>query len=197
METQAQATQGGTPTPLERLDEIVARLTEHSDRFAKSPIEERIGMLRGILAGYRRIAERSVRAACEAKGIPFSAPRGGEEWLAGPMPVIRNLRLLIRSLSEFAARGRIRLPRVATLPNGQVTVRVYPADLSEKLLFSGFEAWVRQDPSVTEENLEEKIAGAYRTPPSSGKVCLVLGAGNVASIPAMDALYKMFVERKS
>ena len=27
-----------------------------------------------------------------------------------------------------------------------------------------------------------------------GRVCLVLGGGNVSSIPAMDALYKLFVE---
>lgn len=29
---------------------------------------------------------------------------------------------------------------------------------------------------------------------SEGRVCLVLGGGNVSSIPAMDALYKLFVE---
>src|SRR5207302_9709720 len=35
----------------------------------------------------------------------------------------------------------------------------------------------------------------YRTKGDApGRVCLVLGGGNVSSIPAMDVLYKLFVE---
>jgi aldehyde dehydrogenase (NAD(P)+) len=44
----------------------------------------------------------------------------------------------------------------------------------------------------------ERAAAHYRVPPEKreGKVSLILGAGNVASIPPTDAIYKMFVEGK-
>jgi aldehyde dehydrogenase (NAD(P)+) len=46
---------------------------------------------------------------------------------------------------------------------------------------------------LTEEDLRERQASFYKRP-HSGKVALVLGAGNVASIPSKDALTKMFVD---
>jgi hypothetical protein len=47
---------------------------------------------------------------------------------------------------------------------------------------------------VTVENLSQTQAIAYRDKQHNGKVALVLGAGNVASIGPMDVLYKLFVE---
>src|SRR5947208_107893 len=43
-----------------------------------------------------------------------------------------------------------------------------------------------------------EAAGHYQTKPEErkGRVALVLGAGNVASIPPTDVLYKLFVEGK-
>jgi acyl-CoA reductase-like NAD-dependent aldehyde dehydrogenase len=38
------------------------------------------------------------------------------------------------------------------------------------------------------------VGRIYREPKGQGKLCLVLGAGNVSSIPPMDVLYKLFVE---
>jgi acyl-CoA reductase-like NAD-dependent aldehyde dehydrogenase len=50
-------------------------------------------------------------------------------------------------------------------------------------------------PGVTLDNLHETQAAAYRKR-ADGKVALVLGAGNVASIGPMDALYKLFAENQ-
>ncbi len=49
-------------------------------------------------------------------------------------------------------------------------------------------------PGVSLGNLSENQASFYREKWTKGKVCLVLGAGNVSSIGPMDTLYKLFVE---
>src|SRR5438046_1546945 len=50
------------------------------------------------------------------------------------------------------------------------------------------------EPGVTAEELTKTQAIAYQEQKHGGKVALVLGAGNVASIGPMDILYKLFVE---
>src|SRR5260370_642449 len=52
------------------------------------------------------------------------------------------------------------------------------------------------DPGGTEENPREHQASFYRKP-HDGEVCVVVGAGNVTSIPPTDVAYKMFVEGKA
>ena len=47
---------------------------------------------------------------------------------------------------------------------------------------------------VTDENFDENRAAFYRCPDPEGKVALVLGAGNVASIGPSDLLQKLFAE---
>ena len=51
------------------------------------------------------------------------------------------------------------------------------------------EVWM--EPGVTPENLDDNVAGFYRRPKAPGKVALVLGAGNIAAIAPLDALYKL------
>lgn len=47
---------------------------------------------------------------------------------------------------------------------------------------------------VTLSNLSQSMAGFYRQQQPQGRLCLVLGAGNVSSIGPLDVAYKMFVE---
>ena len=56
------------PTAERQLDAMVARLREAAPAFAGLSIDDRIGLVRSMQAGYLRIAERSVHAACAAKG---------------------------------------------------------------------------------------------------------------------------------
>ena len=52
------------------------------------------------------------------------------------------------------------------------------------------------EPGVTVEDLPQTQAIAYHDKQRIGKVALVLGAGNVASIGPLDVLYKLFVENQ-
>ena len=47
---------------------------------------------------------------------------------------------------------------------------------------------------MTPTNLRERMASFYKSPPEQGAVALVLGAGNIAAIPVLDMLHKLFLE---
>jgi acyl-CoA reductase-like NAD-dependent aldehyde dehydrogenase len=61
--------------------------------------------------------------------------------------------------------------------------------MKEKLMFAGFTAdiWIEPGKPASQGRI-------YREAKGTGKVALVLGAGNVTSIPPMDVVYKLFVE---
>ncbi len=92
------AVQVPMPTATQKLDELVSRVKEGSRAFARLSVHERLRLVEEMREGYRAIAEESVQAACQAKGIDPHSPLAGEEWLAGPTIVIRNLRLIGESL---------------------------------------------------------------------------------------------------
>jgi aldehyde dehydrogenase (NAD(P)+) len=50
------------------------------------------------------------------------------------------------------------------------------------------------EPGVTAEGLRDHVAGFYRRETPPGKVALVLGAGNIASIAPLDLLHELYAE---
>ncbi len=185
------------PTSRAGLDRAVAELTAGKNEWAALDLVPRLALLERLHADCARVAERWVAAAVRAKGIAPGTPTEAEEWFGGPLFLLRHLRLLRRSLADIARFGRPRIPgRVTTLPNGQVAARVFPADFYDRVMFRGFTGDVWMEPGVTAAELPDTQALAYRRPPA-GKVALVLGAGNVASIGPMDALTKLFSEKQA
>ena len=61
-------------TPVSSMDPLVRRIKEGSHAWVKLTLGERIALLEELREGYRAIAEQSVRAACEAKGIDPESP---------------------------------------------------------------------------------------------------------------------------
>jgi len=72
--------------------------------------------------------------------------------------------------------------------------RVFPHRWYERLFFGGVTAEVWMESGVTVESLPDTQAVAYRGDRNPGRVALVLGAGNVASLGPCDFLYKLFVQ---
>ena len=184
------------PTSQSKLDEALAILEDHKQDWAALDLEERIELLEhaeGWCRSKLRIA--GCTPSVEAKGMTLGTAEEGEEWLAGPGAVVKNLSLLIASLRDIQ-----RLRRAAASKAGVHASRWAGrrARVSRRWLgwraLQGFTAEVWMEPGVTLENLNENQAAFYREKSPKGKVALVLGAGNVASIGPMDALYKLFVE---
>lgn len=183
-------------TPHDKLDAELRKLKDNARAFARLSPSQRASLLRECVPRVLAVAEAWVRAGCEAKGLSFDSPAASEEWLAGPMATVRNLRLLIETLERIGATGSPgpAPDRFGRTPLGQTVVKVFPNTLVESALYGGFTAEVRFLDGITPEEAQKRSASFYRKRDPEGGLSLVLGAGNVSSIPPMDALYKMFVD---
>jgi acyl-CoA reductase-like NAD-dependent aldehyde dehydrogenase len=72
-------------------------------------------------------------------------------------------------------------------------VNVFPNSNIDKVLFGGFEGYVLMQEGIDQNQATERQASFYGSSLPAGGISLVLGAGNVSSIPPMDAFTKMFV----
>lgn len=185
------------PSTQEEIDAAVQTLQAHKDEWVALTINERITMLDRLSKDFAAIADRMVAACCEAKGIAADFPLVGEEWSIGPFATLKNLCQLQHSLMDIRAHGAPKIPGpVTTRAHGQVVAQVFPQTRYERLFFQGVTAEVWMEPGVTVEGLAKTQALIYQNKQHAGKVALVLGAGNVASIPPTDALHKLFVENQ-
>ncbi|HSP65441.1 MAG TPA: aldehyde dehydrogenase family protein [Candidatus Deferrimicrobium sp.] len=176
------------------IDASLAVLAEHKEVWARLPLDAKLEQLRSLARRTAANADRWVRAACRAKGLDPQSALAGEEWSSGPWAFLFGVNRLLETLSDVARSGhpRLRSGTVHTRPDGQVVVEVFPQSVWDRLLLSGVSAQVWMQPGVTEANLADTMAVFYRQAEPTGAVALVLGAGNIASIPPLDVLYKMY-----
>lgn len=182
------------PTSHADIDRALTTLTERSPAWAALSLDDRIAYLRSLLAGTFAAAPGLVADACAAKGLV--GRQAGEEWVATVVSTLRTTRILLDTLEGIRRTGRVPLPEsaVRVRPDGQVTLRVVPVDVYDRLLYRGVVADVWVDPEVARADLEANVGGFYTkgaTPPAG--VSLVLGAGNVAGIGALDVIHKLFL----
>src|SRR5574341_670664 len=184
------------PTERSRMEEAVSRVRERAGEWVRLPLREKIALARGIQAGTAKVAGPSVAAACAAKGISPGSPPEGEEWLSGPYVLLRQLAQLVRSLEGLERAGATPAPRPGRTAAGRLSLRVFPGDRLDAMLFMGASGEVVMEEGVGEAELEEGRARFYRQPDHEGRVALVLGAGNINSMPPSDVLTKAFNEGK-
>ena len=186
------------PPSADALDEALHTLGNHKHVWARTSAAARVDMLKRMKETLMPQARAWVTTAADRKGTPAGSPLVGEEWLAGPYACMSALNLYIETLG--AQPGKSYLSKLAqrSLPGGQLAVKVFPHTLMETLLAGGVSAEVWMEPGVTAANLASHTAQAYSQPDvsRSGKVALVLGAGNVAAIAPLDVLHKLLVEHE-
>ena len=182
-------------TSRDQMDAAIGALRANRTAWRAVGPEERVAILENLIEDFEAVSDDWVAASLLHKGLEPDAPAAGEEWVAGPFCVLRNLRLLRDALDDVAKRGAPRIPGpVWTRGDGRIVAGVFPASVWDRLFYAGVTAEVRMQAGVTAEELSGTQAVAYRGSGSGGKVVLVLGAGNVSSIGPQDALYKLFVE---
>lgn len=182
------------------LDGAVATLAAHRAEWAALPIGERRELLADLRHRFVALAHRWVETTRRLEGISEApAAFAGEEWLAGPYPVLRNVRLLEAALADLGAGRPPQVPGPVTAhPTGQVVARVFPREGWDRLFFPGVTAEVWMEPGIGRDELGEHQAAAYREAGSAatpGRIALVLGAGNVSSIGPMDTLARLFADK--
>jgi len=177
------------------MDAAIQTLQSHKDEWVKLSISQRIAILDQLIKDFLAITPRWVAASAKAKGIPEDSPTIGEEWGAGVWPAIKNLCQLRQSLKDIELHGHPKIPGpVTTRSDGQVVAQIFPQNGYDRLFLMGVTAEIWMEPGVTAEDLAKTQAKVYQDKHHEGKVALVLGAGNQASIGPMDILYKMFNE---
>jgi acyl-CoA reductase-like NAD-dependent aldehyde dehydrogenase len=179
-----------------KLEQSIATLQQTKDTWAGLPLVDKIQLLRQLSDGTIAVAHRQVAAALAAKGVSPGTHAEGEEYLAGPVITVRNLRLLRETLTALATKGHRGLSRSAfrRLANGQIAADVFPQNALDKFLYPNFSAEVWHQQGVSLDEAHRGLAGNVGEPHAEGAVALVLGAGNVPSIGPLDVIYKMFVE---
>ncbi|MBD2525901.1 aldehyde dehydrogenase family protein [Nostoc sp. FACHB-133] len=170
----------------ENADVLISQLSKHKEAWLQVGIPERIIYLRYCLDGVQKVAAKWVERVCLEKGIDPTKSLAGEEWLAGPMVIVRNLRLLIEALE---ASGQPKPKRWITRPDGQVVAQVLPGSFIDNIFWMGFtgEVWIEPGKPTTQGLI-------YRKKHDKGSVALILEAGNNLSLSLTDTLYKLFVE---
>jgi hypothetical protein len=170
------------------LDADVAALRAAAGEWATTPLAGKRRLLEAVRGATAAVAEEWVRVCCQGKGIATGSPAAGEEWMSGPYAVLVNVAALVRLLGRLeAGASPLDRLRARALPGGRVALRVFPS-LPEDRLVVGYSAEVWLRPGITLEQAEAGVARRLREPGQPGRVALVLGAGNISSIPPLDAL---------
>ena len=175
------------------IDRSLEVLAENRRRWAQLPIATKIYLLEDIRRRVGGVAAAWVEASRVAKRLAPDSRLLGEEWTSGPYAVANAVVAYADTLRLIESGGS--LPpagSVRTLPNGQVAVRVFPTTTEDRLVLSGHTADIWMQPGLTETDVEHRAAGFYQEANPEGSVAVVLGAGNIASIPALDLLTELF-----
>lgn len=182
----------------ERLDTAVDALQVGARTWTALTVAQRVTLLRAVRTSVAATAEDWANTAAASKGLDAKHPLRGEEWLSGPYSVIGALDAYIETLSRLAS-GANPLDGITVdrAPGGRTRVRAFPLTGIDKFLLSGFTGEVWLEPGITPGAARASAGLAQRTPTESGGVGLVLGAGNVTSIPVLDVLYELLAHNRT
>lgn len=182
----------------ERLDASIDELAEGARTWSALGVDQRATLLRAVRTSVEVAAEEWARTAAQSKGLNGRHPLRGEEWLSGPYSTLGALDAYIETLSRLAAgRNPLEGIHIDRAPGGRTRVHAFPLTGIDKALLSGFTGEVWLTPGTTPRAARAGAGLAQRTPKESGGVGLVLGAGNVTSIPILDVLYEMLAHNRT
>ena len=181
------------------LDRDLQCLADNREPWVRTTVAERIAILGEIKGAVMSVARGWVGAAAHCKGIATGSALEGQEWLAGPYALIVYCNQMMRTLSQVQGARHLDHVPLRELANGQLVARVLPNSAWDHVLLSGIKVDVWMEPGVSHANIRQHTAAIYdpaNPRHKTGKVALVLGAGNVAAIAPLDALHKLFAENE-
>lgn len=187
-----------TPSHVDEYDAALNALNAAKTTWAQTSIADRISFLRQVKDNLMTVANTWVATATRMKQIPEGSPLSGEEWTSGPYALMSACNGLILTLSQMENKAFLKHLPKREVTTGQLAVKVMPHSIWDHLLLSGVKAEVWMKQGVTAANLHDHAANLYDIPEAArrGKVALILGAGNIASIAPLDVFQKLFLENQ-
>ncbi len=181
----------------EALDRAIDDLEAGSRSWTHLSLPQRVTLLRAVRTSTAANIDDWANTAAESKGLDGGHPLRGEEWLSGPYSTLGALDAYIETLSRLAeGRNPLEDVRIDRAPGGRTRVHAFPLTGIDKVLLSGFTGEVWLEPGITPRQARTGAGLAQRTPGESGGIGLVLGAGNVTSIPVLDVLYELLAHNR-
>ncbi len=179
----------------EDLEAGLRALRAGASDWASLPVGGKAAALSACRDSTSRNARRWTQRAAQLKGVAETS-LAGEEAITGPWAVLAHLNRYVETLAQIERCGSpvLEEQRIRTHSDGQLVVDVFPATAYDRFLQIGLRGEVWMQPGVTRETLPQTMATWYRRPNQPGRVCLVLGAGNITSIGPLDVLYKLVAE---
>jgi hypothetical protein len=180
------------------IDSMIQRLLDAPVRKHGLSLERRIDLCRSCVETLMPTVDDWIDAGARGKQCPNRVDVMAEELLSGPLIAVRLLRLLEQSFSDLLLYGHTRLPQAESLPyerriHGKSMLPIFPTlSLWDRLIFRGISAdailMERAEPRKRHSDLYRQLQDT-----SVSKISLVLGAGNVSSVPFSDAIHKSLV----
>ena len=168
------------------VDRSISTLRLNSQEFANLTNEELSAMFLTSIENIKTIAYFWATIGADNKGIKGSTAEG-EEWLGGPFASTIALQYYIDYLKNdinFIDEKSISENKINVFPNKNI----------EKLLFPFVTADVHFNKNMSIEDILNARGFGNRLGFKKG-ITLILGAGNVSSIPLLDTIYDMVVNR--
>ncbi|MGA6222077.1 aldehyde dehydrogenase family protein [Streptomyces umbrinus] len=193
--------EAGTPSSAAawtaEVDRALAELAAGEDVWAETGLAGRRELLERMHAATAAQAEAWVDAAAAYKHVPRDSPLIGEEWITGPYPVVTSLSALAATAKALEeGRSPVDQAAVRRAPGGRTAVRVLPHSIWDRLLLNGFSAEVWMPPGVGAQTVRRQAGLALRRPRETSGIGVVLGAGNITSIPILDVLYELYAHNR-
>ncbi|MEV7610631.1 aldehyde dehydrogenase family protein [Microbacterium sp. NPDC089320] len=181
-----------------RLDAAIDDLHTGTRTWAALTLAQRVTLLRAVRSSVAAAAEDWAQTAAVSKGLDAGHPLRGEEWLSGPYSVLGAVDAYIETLDRLAhGANPLEGITIDRAPGGRTRVHAFPLTGIDRLLLSGYTGEVWLEPGVTPNGARAAAGLAQRTPAESGGVGLVLGAGNITSIPVLDVLYELLAHNRT
>ena len=168
------------------VDRSISTLRLNSQEFANLTNEELSAMFLTSIENIKTIAYFWATIGADNKGIKGSTAEG-EEWLGGPFASTIALQYYIDYLKnniDFIDEKSISENKINVFPNKNI----------EKLLFPYVTADIHFNKNMSIEDILNARGFGNRLGFKKG-ITLILGAGNVSSIPLLDTIYDMVVNR--
>lgn len=169
-----------------KTEKILQILSQNKQKWLHLSLQHKINYLEQIQDNLLINAKQWAENCCKAKEGNLDSNIIGQELLAGPAIVMRQIKYYLKALKY---NGKPPLLSVKIKDKEQISVKVMPENLKEKILWKGFSAEV-----LLEKNKPLLQGESIKKGNKYGELSLILGAGNVSSIAPLDILYKLFFE---
>lgn len=174
------------------LDAAIAELQTGARTWSLLTLGQRRTLMTRLRAATAAVAEEWADVAATSKGLASGHPLRGEEWLSGPYAALVALDAYADTLGSLAAgHSPIAGLKTGTAPGERTVLHTSPLTATDGLLLSGYRTEVWLQPGVDLDRARRDAGLGQLHPTEPGGVGLVLGAGNITSIPFLDVMYEL------